>query len=85
MTIPHNRSYDQVSSRLTLLPFSALVCLVLSKIQLKKPPDKRACKKEARLYNFSFFSWTHKQQGCGCPSPLLVLKHIQILEKEETK
>lgn len=33
VTIPHNWSYSQVSSRLTIFPFSALACLVLHKIQ----------------------------------------------------
>lgn len=37
VTIPHNWSYSQVSSRLTIFPCSALACLVLYKIQRRNP------------------------------------------------
>lgn len=54
VTIPHNWSYSQVSSRLTIFPFSTLAFLLLYKIQ-RRDPQQEGMQKGARSYNFFLF------------------------------
>lgn len=54
VTIPHNWSYSQVSSRLTIFPFSALACLVLYKIQRRNPLTRGHTERSEVLQRLSF-------------------------------